>query len=108
MNHDDVRDLAGRFQRFVIAAVIGVVGSLIITTLLPTRRHGFGYRTGFLVEGGSIGMMIAGAVGIALATYAALGVLARRFRGSMAVGAGHHEAITIDLARCTARYRMRR
>jgi len=108
--NDDVRDLRGRFHRLVISAVIGVVGSLVITFLLPTRDHfplppgscGFGHGTGNLVEGGSIGMMIAGAVGIALATYAALGAWARSIRAPTA-----QAAIKIDLARCIASYRAR-
>ena len=79
----DVRNIEGRLAWLVISVFIGLAASLGVTLLLPTRDHfplppgscGFGHGTGFLVEGGSASMMIAGAVVFAVLAYAALGAL---------------------------------
>lgn len=77
---EDVRDLGGRLGRVGLATLIGIVGSLAITLLLPTRDHfplppgscGNGWwAQGTLVVGGSPSLMIAGAVVIAVAAYSA-------------------------------------
>jgi hypothetical protein len=82
----DLRDVGGRLRRLVLSALIGVVGSIAITLAIPTRDHfpvpeggcGFGRGTGFFVEGGSLYLMIAGAVAIALAAYRVLGFVRSR------------------------------
>lgn len=83
----DVRDLRGRIHRLWQATVIGILGSLGVTLLLPTRDHfpiepggcGFSHQDqGWLVEGGNPSLMIAGAVAITVAAYAVLGALATR------------------------------
>lgn len=88
MGDFDVRDLRGRARRVWQAIVIGVAGSVAVTLLLPTRDHfpvepggcGFSHQDqGWLVEGGSPSIMIAGAIAIAVAAYAVLGVLAARW-----------------------------
>ena len=88
MGDFDVRDLRGRMWRVWQSVVIGAVGSVVVTLLLPTRDHfpiepggcGFSHQDqGWLVEGGSPSIMIAGAIAIAVAAYALLGaVVARR------------------------------
>jgi hypothetical protein len=79
---EDVRDLGRRLRYIGLAALIGIVGSLAVTLLLPTRDHfpgpyggcGFSHiQQGNVVEGGSVSLMIAGAVVIAVAAYGALG-----------------------------------
>jgi hypothetical protein len=83
----DVRDTRGRLIHMAIAAPIGIVGSLGITLLLPTRDHfpqppgscGFGHwDQGWLVTGGSPSLVILGAFCIAFGVYVIL--RARRTR----------------------------
>jgi hypothetical protein len=105
---DDVRDLAGRLRRVGLAAVIGIVGSLAVTLLLPTRDHfplppgscGFSHiQQGNVVEGGSLSLMIAGAIVIAVAAYSALGFVTW--------WAANRGAAAGPLPRATARYASR-
>jgi len=81
MTEFDVRDLRGRARRLVAATLIGIVGSLAVTLLIPTRDHfptpwggcGFSHQDqGWIVEGGSPSLMIAGAIVIAVLAYGAV------------------------------------
>jgi hypothetical protein len=76
---NDVCDRNGRFARLWISALVGLVGSFAIAILLPTRDHfpgpfggcGFSHPDqGWLVQGGDPVLMLAGAIGIAVAVYA--------------------------------------
>ena len=84
--HDpfDVRDLRGRLNRFLAAIPLGIVTSLLVTFLLPTRRHYEGWfgcwsiEGGWFVTGGSVTLILVGAIASTLAWTAALGYLQRR------------------------------
>jgi hypothetical protein len=75
----DVRDLRGRLARFVAAIPLGILTSVVVTLLLPTRRHYAGWRGcvpiegGWLVTGGSATLILVGAVLATLAWTAVLG-----------------------------------
>ena len=75
----DVRDLGGRLLRLCISALVGLVGSVFLTLVLPTRDHfplspgscGNGHWSqGWLVEGGDPVLMLAGAIGMTVGIYA--------------------------------------
>jgi len=75
---NDVRDRDGRLVRLWISALLGLVGSFAITLILPTRDHfpgdagscGFSHpQQGWIVQGGDPTLMLAGALGIAIAIY---------------------------------------
>jgi hypothetical protein len=82
----DVRDIRGRVRRLLVSIPIGIVLSLAITLILPTRDHfpdppgscGNGHwDQGWIVEGGDPTLMLAGAFAIALAVYLMLNARAR-------------------------------
>ena len=77
----DLRDTRGRLIHMAIAGPIGIVASIAITLLLPTRDHfpksgggcGFGHwDQGWLVTGGSPSLMLLGAFCIAFGVYVIL------------------------------------
>jgi hypothetical protein len=81
MDGIDVRDLAGRSSRLLLASVLGTVGSIVVALILPERDHAphwqscFGKPTNI-----DFALVIAGAVGLTLAFYAALQFRASRRR----------------------------
>lgn len=82
MDATDVRDLSGRSSRLLLASVLGIACSIAIALILPERDHTptywrscFGHPTNI-----DFALVIAGAVGLTLAFYAALQVLASRAR----------------------------
>lgn len=102
MGDYDVRDLRGRVRRVWQSIVIGAMASVAITLLLPTRDHfpvepggcGFSHQDqGWLVEGGSPSLMIAGAIVIAVAAYAVLGALAARRPGCLPRAIGRYTSM---------------
>jgi hypothetical protein len=80
----DVRDLAGRAWRLLIAAVIGTTGALTLAFALPIRNHFPDFWTTCVSSGDDTvapALVIAGAVGLTIGAYAVLAALAGRFGG---------------------------
>jgi hypothetical protein len=76
MDATDVRDLGGRLSRLFVSAVIGIAGAVIVAVVLPERDHTPNWVTCFRRPSGiDPALVIAGAVGLTLALYAALGAL---------------------------------
>ena len=78
----DLRDIRGRLVRIAVAIPLGLVTSFLIAVMLPHRNHFAGWQccicsTGFLKEGDSFFIMLAGAVGASLAWYAGLAWMTR-------------------------------
>jgi hypothetical protein len=82
----DVRDLHGRLTRFLAAIPLGILTSLAVTFVLPTREHYAGWRGcwsiegGWFVTGGSVTLILVGAIVSTLAWTAALGHLRSKRR----------------------------
>ena len=80
----DVRDLHGRLRRLLAAIPLGIVTSLAVTFVLPTRRHYEGWfgcssiEGGWFVTGGSATLVLVGAIVSTLAWAAALEYVHRR------------------------------
>ncbi len=78
MDATDVRDLGGRVTRLAASAVIGIAAAVMIAFVLPERDHApMWWRTCFGRPSGiDPAIVIAGAVGLTMAAYAALGAIA--------------------------------
>ena len=82
MDATDVRDLSGRSSRLLLASVLGIVCSVVLALVLPERDHAPVYWVTCFGRPSNIdfALVIAGAVGLTLAFYAALQFLATRMR----------------------------
>ncbi|MEO7094993.1 MAG: hypothetical protein ABI175_17170 [Polyangiales bacterium] len=78
----DVRELAGRAWRLLVATVVGTMGAITIAFALPIRNHFPAFWTTCVSSGDDTvhpALVIAGAVGLTLGAYAVLGALAHRW-----------------------------
>jgi hypothetical protein len=82
VNDIDVRDLAGRAFRLLVAAVLGTTGALIVAFALPIRNHFPRFWTTCLSVGNDTihpALVIAGAVAMTIGISAVLSAVAGRF-----------------------------
>ena len=80
MNDIDVRDLAGRAFRLLVAAVLGTTGALTLAFALPIRNHFPEFWTNCVSSGDDMvqpALVIGAAVALTIGVYAVLGAFSR-------------------------------